>query len=45
MKSKNKKIVLGAFNGSFLSNLVKGVIAFLISFKGTYEKSLGNPDL
>ena len=43
---EDQKKVLGASNGSFLSNLVKGAIAFFNYFKeAIWKKSLGNPGL
>ena len=40
MKSKKKKKVIGVFNGSFLSNLVRDAIAFLIFLKEPLKKKI-----
>ena len=37
---KEQKKVMGAFNSGFFSNYVEGAIAFFISSKGPFEKSL-----
>lgn len=42
---KNKKKVTVEFNGSFLGYFVGEVHSFLISFKGVFLKTSGNPDL
>ena len=44
-EKKKEKILLGDCYDSFLSNLVVGAIASLISLKRPIEKSLENPDL
>ena len=40
---KSKKKVLGAYNGSFLSNIVERGYSFLISLKGSFKKKFGKP--
>ena len=46
MKSKKNKVkVKDSFNGNFLRNFVGGGHSFIIFFKGSILKNLGNSDL